>query len=37
MADNHLGSTEGLEWSFAICVVRNIVQNFTKGGSTSNL
>jgi len=37
IADNHFGSTEGLGYSFAICVVRNIVQNFTKGGSTSNL
>jgi len=36
-ADNQLGFKNGIGCNFAIRVVRNIVENFTKGGSTSNL
>jgi len=36
-ADNQFGFKKGIGCNFAIRVVRNIVENFTNGGSTSNL
>jgi len=36
-ADNQFGFEKGIGCSFAIRVVRNDVEKFTKGGSTSNL
>ena len=36
-ADNQFGFKKGIECSFAIRVVRNVVEKFTKGGSTSNI
>jgi len=36
-ADNQFGFKKGLGCSFAIRLVRNVVENLTKGGSTSNL
>ena len=36
-ADNQFGFKRGTGCNFAIRVVRNIVENFSNGGSTSNL
>ena len=36
-ADNQFGFKKGLGCNFAVRAVRNIVESFTKGGSTSNL
>jgi len=36
-ADNQFGFKKGIGCNFAIRVVRNIAENFTNGGSTSNL
>ena len=36
-ADNQFVFKKGIGCTFAIRVVRNIVENFTKGGSASNL
>ena len=36
-ADNQFGFKKGLGCNFTVRAVRNIVESFTKGGSTSNL